>query len=98
MSKGDNSNTVSKHHFIHLQKVLNVVTTNCDIFSVSLECHAELQDDSICFLYSCYKILLSSRESRTQGFHVPEEMKKTNRVGQVSEGARQLGLHVRSIC
>ena len=65
-SEGEYWDTVSKHHFIHLQKVLNMPASNFDTFWVSpdyvmpnsREDFRKYHEDSSSHLYSCHKILL----------------------------------------
>ena len=81
-SKWDHWNTISKHHFIHLQKVFNMAATNFYTFCVSPDYgmpnswknSRHIADDYSCYLYSCHKILRLHGSRVHQGFHVPPEM------------------------
>ena len=106
MSKGDNWNTISKYHFIHLQEVLNMAATNFHTFCVSPDYvmpnswkdSRPITDDSNCwFINSTRSCCVSTGVSYT-------EISCTLRNGnpmvsvQVSEGAKVVDLHIQSIC
>ena len=59
-SKGDNLNSLSKHHFIHVQNVLNMTATNFDTFRLSPDYvmpNSWKDSRHIIDDFSCYKIL-----------------------------------------